>query len=50
MDNNLNILLKFLVFNAINVTKPVLVLFPTFSNGNLLRKAFNFDFDKVQNT
>ena len=46
--SRVNILLKFLVFNAITVTKTVLILFSTFWNANWLRKALNFE--KVQNT
>ena len=34
VNYNITILLKFLVFNAISVTKTVLVLFLTFSNTN----------------
>ena len=42
---NINILLKFIVFNTISVTTTVqfIVLFPTFSNANRLGKALNFD-------
>ena len=43
MNYNIIILLKLILFNAISVTKTVLVLFPTFSNVNWQRQALNFD-------
>ena len=48
INYNINILLKFLVFNDISVTKSVFVLFPMFSSENRLGKALNFD--TVQST
>ena len=44
---NTNILLKLRVFNAISVTKTVLVQFPTFSNAKGLSKALNFEKCKI---
>ena len=45
---NINILLKFLVFNAISVTKTFLVLFSMFSNANQQGKALNFDIVQIK--
>ena len=44
-----NILLTFLSLNAISIVRSVLALFATFSNANLLGKAFK-NFNTVQST